>query len=531
MRRLAVVATVLALAFSGLTLAKLLDPGEIHFVLFRDAIPALTDPRFGDSFADENAFVIGVEIAGDARAYPLSILSFHEIVNDVVGGIPVAVTYCPLCGTGIVFDRRVGELVLTLKVSGRLLQNNLVMYDVETSSQWSQLLGEAITGPLTGTKLRLVSSAMTTFAEWESLHPSTKVLAPPTPSGRYASDPYAPYYLSDETLFPIRVPDPTMHPKALVQGVSLNGESVAFPYEVVRMEGVVNEVVGGAAVVVTFQLGYVVVWARGDRTFVAASDATMTDDTGGVWTRAAGERLDGSDRLEPVPSIPSFWFSWKDFHPETRVYGEPTPYRGTFNSGFLISSSFFVFILVLIVTGLAARDLYRHVTRRSGWADPAWRSTAGMAYWSFLGVAFGLFAISDGLDSLSPFYRGAEVAMGSAFLVLGVHLAWQGVASRGHDLRRAAFGGEQARHEIEAALRESGEEYEVREEGTRPALFRDVRRFVLASGGSLAVDAAGNVLLARRGVPRRRVAILRKLADESLAPLAKAARNDALKAN
>jgi Protein of unknown function (DUF3179) len=115
--------------------------------------------------------VIGVVIDGDARAYPLRILIWHEIVNDVVGGVPVAVTYCPLCNTGIAFDRRVGEQVLELGTTGKLRNSDLVMYDRATESWWQQFLGEAIVGELTGARLTMLPSRLESFANFRERAP------------------------------------------------------------------------------------------------------------------------------------------------------------------------------------------------------------------------------------------------------------------------------------------------------------------------------------------------------------------------
>ncbi len=516
MRRFALVATVLVLVFASLAVAKTADPGEIHSVLVRDAIPAVINPAFGLGGIEGGTAVLGLAVGGDARAYPVPILSNHEIVDDVVGGVPVAVTYCPLCGTGIAFDRRAQGHVLTLKVSGKLLQNNLVMYDVETNSQWSQLLGQALTGPLAGSRLEVIPSAMTTFEAWRSLYPGTKVLSPP-PTGRdYSSDPYDPYYASDDTLFPVRVPDRAMHPKAFVLGVSLNGEAVAFPYEVLRRSPVVNTTVGGVPIVVTFQLGYASAWERDGHAFSYASGRTMVDERGRPWDTAGGASMDGAERLDPAQAIPSFWFAWKDFHPDTKVYGTPTPYNGTFNSGFVLSTAFFQVLLVIFVVIVAARNLYRHFLKRGPWADPKWRTTGGQAFWAFIGAAFGAFAVSDGLDSLGPLYRLGEVVLGVAFVGLGIHLAWQAAASLGYEIRQSALGAEATRHRIEETLRRSWEASEGRSVADRLHLNRGIRRYDIAGGGALEVDGLGNVFVARRGVGQARAVALKALAEDAL---------------
>jgi hypothetical protein len=138
--------------------------------------------------------VIGLEIMGDARAYPLRILIWHEIVNDVVGGMPVTVTYCPLCNSAVVFDRRVPPHVLDFGTTGKLRNSDLVMYDRQTESWWQQFTGEAIVGALTGTELKLVPARLESFAQFKTRHPGGKVLVPNTPGLRdYGRNPYVGY--------------------------------------------------------------------------------------------------------------------------------------------------------------------------------------------------------------------------------------------------------------------------------------------------------------------------------------------------
>jgi hypothetical protein len=163
----------------------------------KDGIPAIDDPAFAPvtevQLAD-NEPVLGLSIDGDARAYPLRILIWHEIVNDMVGGVPVAVTYCPLCNTGIVFDRRVGNRVLTFGTTGKLRHSDLVMYDRTTESWWQQFLGEAIVGELTGTRLTMLPARLESFANFKKRAPGGRVQVPPG-DGRasYGLNPYAGY--------------------------------------------------------------------------------------------------------------------------------------------------------------------------------------------------------------------------------------------------------------------------------------------------------------------------------------------------
>jgi len=164
----------------------------------KDGIPSIDNPKF-QPVSDETDVkpkepVIGLEINGDARAYPLRILIWHEIVNDTVGGEPVAVTYCPLCNSAVVFERVVNGEVTTFGTTGKLRNSDLVMYDRLTESWWQQFTGEAIVGEMTGTKLDIVPARLESLAQFRERHPNGKILVPNDPDFRaYGRNPYAGY--------------------------------------------------------------------------------------------------------------------------------------------------------------------------------------------------------------------------------------------------------------------------------------------------------------------------------------------------
>jgi hypothetical protein len=167
----------------------------------KDGIPSIDKPQFKAAAEDKELVakeaVIGVEVNGDARAYPLRILIWHEIVNDTVGGVPVAVTYCPLCNSAVVFDRRLSPHVLDFGTTGKLRNSDLVMYDRQTESWWQQFTGEAIVGTLTGSQLKLQPARLESFAEFKARHPDGKVLSPNEPRKRdYGRNPYVGYDMS-----------------------------------------------------------------------------------------------------------------------------------------------------------------------------------------------------------------------------------------------------------------------------------------------------------------------------------------------
>ena len=349
---------------------------EISTVLSKDRIPALDDPQFiGIEEADEwlsgKEPVLAVEIKGEARAYPVQILMWHEIVNDEVQGVPVAATYCPLCNTGIVFDRSVeasseagGERVLDFGTTGRLRFSNLVMYDRQTESWWQQASGKAIAGTLTGQELTIIPSSLISWEDFESEHPEGRVLSRETGWDRdYGQNPYTGYDDPSRSPFLYSGPEtPDALPQvARVLGVELNGEAVAYPYEQLRKEGVVNDTVGGEPIAVFWRPGTASALdaseiAEGDDvgaanafsreldgqagldgtplTFSFEDGRIVDEQTGTEWS-ILGEGVSGSlegHQLEPVVSVNHFWFSWSAFNPEARLYdpesAEATPQEG-----------------------------------------------------------------------------------------------------------------------------------------------------------------------------------------------------------
>jgi len=234
-----------------------------------------------------------------------------------------------------VYSREINGEEYTFGVSGKLLMNVLVMYDRQTRSLWSQLLGEAVEGPLKGTKLEYLPSWQTTWSEWKAQHPETIALR----KGYYGNrDPYTNYYLSNRSgVLGQQRQDDRLQVKEFVIGVEHNGEAVAYPFSVLNDQPVVNDEVGGVPVLVFFDAdsGTGVVFQRQlegqTLTFDPVSDVTLTDrETGSTWNGFTGEALEGplaGQRLGSVKSTSSFWFGWKDFYPQTRVYriDDPTP--------------------------------------------------------------------------------------------------------------------------------------------------------------------------------------------------------------
>ncbi|MEX0918794.1 MAG: DUF3179 domain-containing (seleno)protein [Candidatus Paceibacterota bacterium] len=264
----------------------------------KDGIPSIDEPKFISAseatFLDDSDPGLGLSLNGESRFYPYRILVWHEIVNDTIAGEPVLVTYCPLCATGIVFERRVNGEVQEFGVSGRLWQSNLLMYNrawnEENESLWSQVLGEAVLGPNTGERLSIVRSDVVRFSDWKKAHPDTKVLSQDTGAARnYGRDPYGDYYTNESVSFGATFNDTRLHPKALVHGIEIDGQFKAYhlPAESSAQADTITDTFAGRDIIVT------------------------KTNSGEITFTANGE---------PIPSIPGFWFSWLAVHPQTELF-------------------------------------------------------------------------------------------------------------------------------------------------------------------------------------------------------------------
>lgn len=261
----------------------------------KDGIPSIDKPRFVT--ADETNelksgdVVMGLEYNGMAKAYPISIMNWHEIVNDNFADSPVVVTYCPLCGSGMAFSANVGGLQMKFGVSGLLYNSDVLLYDRQTDSLWSQILGKAVTGSMTGTRLTMLPLVWTTWRDWEKRYPETLVLSRETGFKRnYDKDPYAGYEDSKGVWFPVKHKDARYHPKERVLGVELDGRFKAYPFaELSRTDGTVQDSFSGHSFTVEYD------------------DANKSARITGV-------------KGEKIPSVSSFWFAWYAFHPDTEVF-------------------------------------------------------------------------------------------------------------------------------------------------------------------------------------------------------------------
>ncbi len=318
-----------------------------------DGIPAIDGPQFvsaGEAgrWLKPKEPVLALTIGGDARAYPLQILMWHEIVNDVVGGVPVAVTYCPLCNSALVFERTVHGTRLDFGTSGMLYRSDLVMYDRQSHSLWSQMEGRAIVGDRAGTRLAMRPANTIAFEDWSAAHPGGTVLSRETGHRRsYGANPYDSY--DQPTLAPflyLGKPDPRRPPKERVVGVAIGEVRRAYPFPLLEKHRVAHDTVAGQAIVIFYQTGTLsaldesdiarsravgatsVFSARlGDRTlsFEATPEGVRDRQTGSRWEffgRAVAGALAGQ-RLTPVQHVDAFWFAWAAFNPTTTIWAGP----------------------------------------------------------------------------------------------------------------------------------------------------------------------------------------------------------------
>jgi hypothetical protein len=308
----------------------------------KDGIPAIVDPAFArdwsglDRSLGDSHLVVGVRRGDEARAYPLSVLSGHEVVNDDFGG-PLLVTYCPLCASAVTAVRRVDGQPATFGVSGFLFRSDLVMYDRSSGSLWSQIMATAIRGPSTGDRLELVPSTLTTWGEWQAERPDTTVLLPPPESGTIepTTDGFPAAGSPDSGHVGVisvarGFDDDRLPARAIVVGVATDEAAKAYPIDRVQEAGVVNDRVGELPIVVAPGAVPQAYDRRIDGTtlsFEPAGEGRMRGG-GSTWSTTTGRALSGTyegRHLARATGVTStYWFAWLDFHPEATVYGGST---------------------------------------------------------------------------------------------------------------------------------------------------------------------------------------------------------------
>lgn len=304
---IAILVTLLCVRFSsvfaqesnGFDLSAAQIPKELVFPggPVKDGIPAIDQPRFDPAaevnWLKDHQSVLSLSLNGETRAYPLAIMNWHEVVNDVISDESVTITYCPLCGTGMAFYSKVGEQTLSFGVSGLLYNSDVLLYDRQTESLWSQIMSQAVSGQHAGQKLQSLPLQHMSWGEWKKRYPQGLVLSRETGFRRdYSRDPYLGYDQSEGLFFPVTFRSYRHHPKERVLGVRIDDKAIAIPFSELAKEG-------GDNVRITF---------AGRSLEVRYS---VVDRSGEVIDSASGETL---------VSVNSYWFAWYTFHPGTAVF-------------------------------------------------------------------------------------------------------------------------------------------------------------------------------------------------------------------
>jgi hypothetical protein len=260
-------------------------------------IPALSDENIkyisvqDADWIEDNELVLALQYKGIERVYPLQILVWHEIANDVVSGDPLLITYCPLCGSGIAYYRVLDGDPVEFGTSGKLYNSNLIMYDDKTNTYWQQIDGNAIKGELTGFELQEISIDTVVWRDWKKSHPNSQVLSKNTGFSRsYGTDPYGSYYEDSFLLFPPDEQDDRIHPKTVIHGIEIKGDYKAYQEDdIIMAGGKIYDRFNGVDIIITRSEDGIVKIVR-------------------------------SDNGEEIIKERDFWFAWYAFHPDTDIY-------------------------------------------------------------------------------------------------------------------------------------------------------------------------------------------------------------------
>lgn len=279
------------LANSIIPVAEILSGGPP-----RDGIPSIDKPHFVSAskadYLKPDDRVIGINFIGEVRAYPIRILNWHEIVNDKIKSQSVAVTFCPLCGSGIVYSANIDGKAHKFGVSGLLYNSDVLLYDRETETLWSQILSKGVSGKLVNKTLKIIPSSHTSWAAWKKKYPQTKVLSTKTGFGRdYNRTPYGSYTTNSSIYFPTAFKSKKYHPKERVLGITINGKHKVYPFSELAKSGggVLLDQFSGKKLRLEFD--------------VTNRDGEIKDSTGKI-----------------LPSVNSFWFAWYAFHPDAEIF-------------------------------------------------------------------------------------------------------------------------------------------------------------------------------------------------------------------
>ena len=318
----------------------------------KDGIPPIDSPKYvsvdeAREWLGNREPVVAVTVSGEARAYPLQILTYHEIVNTSIGGKPVTVTFCPLCYSTLVFDRELDGVIYDFGVSGMLRHSDLVMYDRQTESLWQQILGKAIVGELNGKQLTIIPSQLISFEQFAETYPDASILSRETGHRRnYGTNPYPGYDDIDDRPFLYRGElDDRLPPMERVVTVLINDQAMAYPFRLTRKRKVINDEIGSISIVVfhtkgarsaldktsirqSEEIGSTGVFDRTVDgrvlTFAYKGKKIIDVETKSVWD-ITGRAIEGPSAGKQLKSIAHgnyFSFAWFAFKPDSQIYSD-----------------------------------------------------------------------------------------------------------------------------------------------------------------------------------------------------------------
>ncbi len=303
----------------------------------KDGIPALNNPELlpGDSadYLTDDELVFGVAINGDVRAYPLRIMDWHEMFNDVIGGVPVSLAYCTLCGSGILFETTVNgrNKPFVFGSSGFLYRFNKLMYDTETHSLWNQFTGRPVVGKLTGSGIELKTRpvVITSWKNWRMRHPATKVLSLETGHARdyRPGKPYGTYFASADLMFPVRVDTSKLKAKDFVFALRSSGPKKAWPLSLFESNPVVNDTAGVLELTLVGdpRTRTVRAYRTKGQTFAKGPTTETLSHKGETWRITEDALVSPSgDKLHRLPGHVAYWFAWSGYYGDTGELASPT---------------------------------------------------------------------------------------------------------------------------------------------------------------------------------------------------------------
>jgi hypothetical protein len=514
LRKIKVIALIVMILFGSFLVSKISDPEEIVPVLPPWEIEAVSDPPIGALTWPAGDPVLGVEIGTESRAYLLSLLEWHGVLNDRMSDQPIAVTYSVLSDSAAVYDRVVDNRILSFDIHTGVYKNGLVLRDRQTGSLWSQMDGEALMGPLRGQTLTRIAADRTTWSNWEALHPTTEVLLPPGDKD-YGIHPFGDYRSDDRILFPHRYEDSSLGVKDAVLGLTVDSGPVAFPISTLSSQRVVMHTVGTETVVVTYAYGTAFAYDAGNRSFSFVSGSTMKDQNEDLWNMTTGTRESDDLALMSLRANTTtcYWFAWLNIYPKTSLYGVES--RDVSERSWVVSAlPLTVGLLLCLLVVLLDRYLER------GSEDPTrplkWIAFKQSILLAAVAIGISCILLFDSPGNLQIGNVTLQVLFALLFLVLGAVVAFEWYHMKGYEgtkipIDSSEFGDNLGRvfamHEIEYGEAEAEKLGFVDTHGGWAVSEPDVK--LLISGRWLLMGSS-------EGVEAQDAAQMRRIVDQSL---------------